>query len=102
MDELTGKQNSHLRSLGQHLEPLLTVGKAGLTEAVAAAVGELLARRELVKLRLPAGPGTQRRALAEELAAAVAAACVGVVGRTTLLYRPNESLADRHRVHLPR
>jgi RNA-binding protein len=102
MDELTGKQKSHLRGLGQRLEPLLTIGKAGLTEAVAGAVGELLARRELVKLRLPAGPGPQRRAMAEELAAAVAAQCVGVVGRTALLYRPNESLAERDRVNLPR
>jgi RNA-binding protein len=102
MDELTGKQKSHLRGLGQRLEPLLTVGKAGPTPEVAVAVGDLLAGRELVKLRLPAGPGPQRRSLAEGLAAAVGAACIGVVGRTTLLYRPNESLADRHRIHLPR
>lgn len=102
MDELTGKQKSHLRSLGQRLDPLLTIGKAGPTQAVAAAVGELLARRELVKLRLPAGPGPERRALADEIAAAAGAQCVGVVGRTALLYRPNESLAERDRVHLPR
>ena len=101
MDELIGKQKSHLRGLGQALQPLLTVGKSGLTPAVAATVGELLSRRELVKVRLPAGPPAERAVLARQLAEAVGAAVAGAVGRTVLLYRPGTGVPPAARVELP-
>jgi RNA-binding protein YhbY len=72
---------------------LLTVGKAGLTEAVSVATAELLARQELVKVRLPAGAPAERKVLAEELARAAGALCVGTLGRTALLYRPEDASA---------
>jgi RNA-binding protein len=101
MHELTGKQKHVLRGLGQQLDPAVIVGKAGLTAGVVAAVAEALARRELVKVRLPAGPAPGRKALAAELAGAVAASGLGVVGRTMLLYRPNEDLPAEQRIELP-
>jgi len=55
-----------------------------------------LARRELVKVRLPAGAAV-RREMAEALAGASSAAVVGVVGRTILLYRPNPNLDEATR-----
>jgi RNA-binding protein YhbY len=44
--------------------------------------------------------GSERKQAAEELAIAAGAQCVGVVGRTVLLYRPNESLPAEKRIHL--
>ena len=101
MHELTGKQKRHLRGIGQGLEVRASVGKAGLSEGFAAAVRELLDQRELVKVRLPAGPGKWRDALAGQIAESAGAACAGVVGRTALLYRPNETLEPKDRIHLP-
>ena len=101
MQELTGKQKRHLRGIGQGLDALASVGKAGVSEAFVAAVSELLGRQELVKVRLPAGPGKWRNALADQIAEAADAACAGVVGRTALLYRPNETLQPKDRIHLP-
>ena len=85
---LTGKQKRHLRGIGQRLDVAASVGKGGLSEAFLDSLRRLLARHELIKIRLPAGPGTWRRSVAGEIAESVGCACAGVVGRTALLYRP--------------
>lgn len=82
---LTGRQKRYLRSLAQRLAPVAWVGEAGLTEGVAHAVAEALARDELVKVRMHDPP--DKHALAETLAAATGAALAGLVGHTAILYR---------------
>jgi RNA-binding protein len=99
MEEITGKQKRHLRGLGQRLDPRASVGKAGVTDAFVESVRVLLNKEELIKIRLPAGPGKWRQETAGQIAEAVEAICVGVVGRTALLYRPNEELAPKNRIH---
>ena len=101
MQELTGKQKRHLRGMGQRLDPRASVGKAGVSDAFVEAVRDLLSQEELLKIRLPAGPGKWRQATAGQIAEAVGAVCVGVVGRTALLYRPNDELAPKDRIHFP-
>jgi len=101
MSELTGKQKRHLKALGQSLRAGVIVGREGLTEGTVSAAGAALQRRELLKIRMPPGRSAARKALAEALAGAVGGACVGVVGRTALLYRPNEALPADARICLP-
>jgi len=98
---LTPSQAKHLRSVGRALAAAVVVGKAGLSDAVAGQVRRALAARELIKVRLPAGPPTERKELAERLAAAAEADLAGVIGRTCLLYRRNDELAPSARVPLP-
>jgi len=101
MQKLTGKQKRHLRGIGQRLGALASVGKAGVSDAFVEAVRGLLSQEELVKIRLPAGPGKWRQAIASQIAESVEAVCVGVVGRTALLYRANEEFAPKDRIHFP-
>ena len=89
---LTGRQKGQLRGKGQKLDVALFVGKAGASEPIVKELDRLLAGRELVKARFPAGPPGERRAAAAGLAAACGADLVGEVGRTALFYRPNERL----------
>jgi RNA-binding protein len=96
--ELTGNQKRRLRSLGHRLPAAMTVGKGGLSEGVAARLRDLFSRAELLKVRLPAGPPTERQALAEELARAADAAVAGSVGRIVLLYKSNETLPREDRI----
>jgi len=98
MQELTGRQKRHLRALGQRLTVMVSVGVEGDSDALVQQVGRLLAAHELIKVRLPAGTGTARRQLAAQLADKAEALCAGVVGRTALLYRPNEGLPIDKRV----
>ena len=98
--DLTGKQKSMLRARGQRLRATVAVGKAGLTEQVAAELADQFAHHELIKLKLP--PGDIRKDFAEAAAQAAGAACVGLIGRTCLLFRPNDTLPPDQRIHLPR
>lgn len=97
---LTSKQRRVLRAHGQRLKDDAHLGKAGPTDAFLAHVGTLLDRKELVKLRFDDVDGADRQALADEVSAMLQAECAGVVGRTMLLYRANESLDDAKRIAL--
>lgn len=84
---LTGKQRRHLRALGHHLEPVVQLGKNGLTDAIAAAVNDAIEHHELVKVRIGTECPDDRHEVAEALAKALGAEAAQVLGRTILLYR---------------
>ena len=86
---LGGKQRRFLRSLGHHLEPVVQVGKHGVTDAVTAAVGDALVRHELIKVRCGSECPTGRDEVGAALAQALSAEVVQALGRTLLLYRPD-------------
>ena len=93
--ELTGKQKRSLRSLGRQLKPLCEIGKAGMSGEVVKNIRQLLDKHELIKVRFRTGDSDDRDSGGEELAKATGAACIAVVGRMVLLYKPNEQLEKR-------
>ena len=84
---LTGKQRRFLRSLGHHKDPIVQIGKNGLTDAVTSAVDSALEQHELVKVRIGTECHDDREDVAEQLAGALHAHVTQVIGRTVLLYR---------------
>lgn len=84
---LTGKQRRHLRALGHHLEPVVQLGKLGLTEAATAAIEAAIEHHELVKVRIGTECPDDRHEIAGKLAFALKAEAAQVLGRTLLLYR---------------
>jgi RNA-binding protein len=99
MTALTGKQRRHLRSLGHDLDPVVQVGKQGLTEAIIAAVDEALGRHELIKVRVGTECPDDRHDVAERLGPAVKGEVAQVLGRTVLLYRRNPK---EQKIQLPK
>lgn len=96
---LTSSQRKRLRGIASTRPDDLRLGKDGLSEGFIATLGLALARRELVKLRFGKDViGDERAALAQAVAAAAQAECVGVIGRTMLLYKPNPELEASKRV----
>ncbi|MCI0571286.1 MAG: ribosome assembly RNA-binding protein YhbY [Myxococcaceae bacterium] len=87
--ELTGKQRRALRAMGHHLEPVVLVGQAGVTDAVVAAVEQALHDHELIKVKVNEGPDDRKDA-AVKLSTATESALAQVLGRTVLLYRPRK------------
>ena len=49
---LNGKQRRYLRGLAHSLEPIVQLGKGGLTDGVVGAVDAALADHELIKVKL--------------------------------------------------
>lgn len=87
---MTSKQRAYLRSLANPLQPIVYVGKGGLSDTIEKQADDALTARELVKGKvLESAPDTAREA-AEALAQAVNAEVVQVIGRVFVLYRRND------------
>jgi len=84
---LSSRQRSHLKSLGHHLQPIISVGHQGVTPELSAEVGRMLETHELIKVKLQQTAPGERHALAEQLATSTEAALAAVVGRNALLYK---------------
>ena len=86
---LTSKQRAYLRGLANGLDPILHMGKGGLSDAMIRQADDALTARELIKLTvLETAPETPRE-MAATLAEATGAEVVQVVGRKVTLYRKN-------------
>ena len=87
---ISSKQRAYLRALANDHPAILQVGKGGLTENLCKTVSDALEARELIKLHILENSGEDPRAAAEELAGALGAEVVAVVGRKIVLYRRSE------------
>jgi RNA-binding protein len=81
-DRLRLKSDSH------HLDPIVLLGAAGLSEAVLKEIDRALTTHELVKVRLPASDRQERERLFFEVAERLGAARVQLIGRAMVLFRP--------------
>lgn len=89
-DRLTARQRAHLRSLAHGQDPLVHIGKEGLTDSVQQAVVEAFNTRELVTLRVLDNAPRAVREVAERVADGIDdAQVVRTIGGTALLYRPH-------------
>ena len=82
--------NSELRKFkaaAQHLEPMLKVGKAGLSDAFIQSVNVALSQHELVKIKF-AEFKEQKKELAPQLAEKTASHLIMRVGNVMVLHRP--------------
>jgi RNA-binding protein len=97
--ELAGYQRRALRAQAHALEPLVHIGKDGLSEGALAGLDQALSTHELVKVRF-VDHKDERKQLASEMAEKVGAALAGVVGHVAILYRPHPEPAKR-RIRVP-
>lgn len=95
---LTSKQRAFLRSLGQEMEPILQIGKGGISDQVIKQADDALEARELIKVRLLRNATTELNDVTAALCEATGADPVQQVGRVALLYRPSKKAP---RIELP-
>ncbi len=84
---ITPKDIRKLKGLGHHLDPVVQIGKEGITATLIQAVRQALATHELVKIRIGQEAPVDREAAGPELASKADAVLVQALGRTWLLYR---------------
>ncbi len=91
--ELSERQRRHLRGLAHELKPIIRLGNAGLTEAIATETARALHDHELIKVKAPGGGDREARdALFTDLAQRTASALIHRIGNVAVLYRPNATL----------
>ena len=84
---LSGKQRRYLRSLGHALNPVVHIGRGGLTDEVVAAIASALETHELIKIKVGPASELDREEAAAKAAEATGAQVAQVLGNTALLYR---------------
>ncbi|ADQ14572.1 ribosome assembly RNA-binding protein YhbY [Halanaerobium hydrogeniformans] len=87
---LNGKNRSYLRGKANKLNPVIHVGKEGITDAVIDQLDQALEDHELLKVRILESVGRSTRSSAEELATATAAEVVQVIGGIAVLFRQRD------------
>ncbi|MFT3928160.1 MAG: ribosome assembly RNA-binding protein YhbY [Myxococcales bacterium] len=96
---LTGKQRRFLRAEAHALNPVVMVGKEGLSETVLEAVKDALLAHELIKVRLLDTAPLERQELADRLPNMVKAELAGLIGRVVVLYKRHP---HKPKIELPR
>jgi RNA-binding protein len=87
LERLTNSQISKFKSAAQLLEPMLKVGKAGLSEGFIKSVDAALAQHELVKIKF-SDFKEQKKELAPLLAEKTSSHLIMRVGNVMVLHRP--------------
>lgn len=97
---MTSKERAAWRAKANSLEPIIQIGKEGISENLITQIDDTLDARELIKIRvhLETAPKTPKE-LAGELAAALQADVIQVIGGIIVLYREadEEKIAEKRK-----
>lgn len=85
---MTSKERAQLRAQANTLDPIIQIGKEGMSDNLISQVDDTLDVRELIKIRvhLETAPMTPRE-FADQLAQALEADVIQVIGGVIVLYR---------------
>lgn len=86
---INGKQRSYLRGLANRLNPLLQIGKDGITDKFIDQLDKTLEDHELVKINVLNNNLLSPKEIANDLADKLNADFVQAIGKKLVLYRPN-------------
>ena len=89
---LSSKERAALRAEAHHLTASVHVGQHGMTDTWRQTLDDALRTHELVKIQFTKNAATDVKDAAHELATAMDADIVQVIGRTATLYRHNPEL----------
>jgi RNA-binding protein len=89
---LNERQKKHLRRLAHPLQPVVTLGNAGLTDAAVKELERALKDHELVKVRARASDREQRDEWLTELVLRTKSTLVQRIGNVAVLYRADPGL----------
>ena len=96
---LSSKERAALRGEAHHLSASVHVGQHGLTDSLKQTLDDALRTHELVKIALNKNADVDAKDAANELAQAVGADVVQVIGKTATLYRHNPELKRKKGVN---
>ena len=94
---VTPVKRAELRKIAQKLEPVMQVGKEGLSINVVNTADQALYARELIKVTVLESCESSTREVANELSKRCGADVVQVIGRKIVLYKENLDKKNRHK-----
>ena len=92
---MTSKQRAYLRSMASQIDTIFQIGKGGISEEMCNQISNALDARELIKLRVLDNAEYLPREAAEEIAEAIGAEVVTVIGTKFVLFRVSSKEKNR-------
>ena len=99
MNNLSSTQRSFLRSQAHHLEPVVLIGKNGVSVGTIESVNKALEARELIKIKFRVFKDN-KQSISDEIAASTNCHVVGMIGHTVILFRQNSD-PEKQNIRLP-
>ena len=99
MNNLSSLQRSYLRSQAHHLEPVVLIGKHGITDGTIESIDRVLEARELIKIKFREFKD-EKLSLSEKIVELTNSQVVGVIGHTVIIFRQNPD-SDKRQIHIP-
>ena len=94
MQDLKGSQRKKLRSFGHHLDPVVMIGKNGLTDAVIQKIDEALESHELIKIKFVEFK-EEKKDIVKGISEKTFCHSIGITGHTALFYRQQKDSKKR-------
>ena len=98
---ITGKQRAYLRKMAHELQPIIQIGKEGLSDTVIVAIDEALEKRELIKISILETAGIDTRTTCGETAKRLLAEPIQAIGNKFILFRKSQNVKNR-KIELPK
>lgn len=97
---MTSKERAYLKGLAMTMDPILQIGKSGVSPEGTASVAEALEARELIKINVLQNCIYDIREMAEMLAERTGSEVVQVIGKKIVLYKAGKG--DKKKIELPK
>ena len=101
-EALSNAQKKYLRKLGHSLNPVIYIGKEGLSDTVISAIIEALDFHELIKIKIINTDKISKHEAADRVPDLTQSQLVLLIGKTLLIYRRNKNKKKDEQIRLPK
>ena len=99
MEKLSSSQRKFLRGKAHHIDPVVMVGKNGITKSLIKLTDDALRSHELIKVRFVEFK-KEKKERTDEIAKKTKSEIVGIIGHISVLYRRNPD-EEKRKIQLP-
>lgn len=94
---ITGKQRSYLKSIAHNLDPILIIGKGGVTDNTIKQLDDALEKHEIIKIKILNNNYEDPKMIQEEILTKLNAEFIQFIGSKFTIYRQ----AKEAKIELP-